>query len=39
MKLVYKTMQSHIEIGSDYVSSLIIESPAYYYEIIKNLRL
>lgn len=39
MKLVYKTMQSHIEISSAYVSSLIIESPTYYYEMIKNLKL
>lgn len=39
MKLVYPTIQSHIEIDTTAINSVVVENPAYYYELIKNLKL
>lgn len=38
MKLVYPSLQTPIILSNEYISSLIIEEPGFFYELIRDLR-
>lgn len=38
MKLVYPTLQTPIMLSNDFLNSVIIEEPGYFYEIVKDLK-
>lgn len=38
MKLVYPSLQSPILLSTDYINSLVVEEPGYFYEIVKDLK-
>lgn len=38
MKLVYPTLQTQIILSNEYISTLVIEEPGFFYEIIRDLK-
>lgn len=38
MKLVYPTLQTPIVLSTDYISSVVIEEPGYFYEIVRDIK-
>lgn len=38
MKLVYPTLQTPILFSTDYISSIVIEEPGYFYEIVRDIK-